>query len=117
MAEGEQMQDELGNLLMAYPVRIVAKTAKRQLHRVYQQIHADAVDPILYQCRRCKTTWDDTPLRDYEQVTCSNCYSENVLIISVRLMFRNWGRQNGGKREQRDRYRAAKRKVKATRDK
>lgn len=36
-------------------------------------------------------------------MTCSNCYSERVLLIRVRLGFSNWGKQNGGKCQQLER--------------
>jgi DNA-directed RNA polymerase subunit RPC12/RpoP len=73
-----------------------------------RRFHCDAIDPMEYECARCGCAWDDAVLTDYRKVVCSNCYSERVLLVAVRLTFHNWGEQNGGVREQMERYRAAK---------
>lgn len=82
---------------------VKAKATPLRLHKLGKRFAADAVDPLWYECRSCGLVWDDSPLRQYEDVTCSNCYSDRVLLIRVRLEFHNWGKQNGGKRQQIDR--------------
>jgi DNA-directed RNA polymerase subunit RPC12/RpoP len=89
-------------------ILVTSKSAPNMLREMSEHFYADAVDPLEYKCLRCGLQWDDSPLRSYRDVTCSNCYSERVVITMVRLGFENWGEQNGGEREQRDRYEHAK---------
>lgn len=91
------------------PVTILCrcKTAHSRLRDLAERYHADGCDPLEYKCLRCHDEWDDSPLRDYREVVCSNCYSERVILTMVRLDFENWGEQNGGEKEQRDRWQRA----------
>ena len=86
-----------------------SKTAQQRLNEMAEKYTADGIDPIACKCLRCHCEWDDVLLRDYRTMSCSNCYSDRVIITAVRLSFNNWGEQNGGEAEQRKRYEAAKR--------
>lgn len=101
---------------LTYPVAIMArsKTAHKRLLRLGNDLHADQVDPIFYKCLGCGCEWEDSPLRDYSEVVCSNCYGERVKLTKVRLWFRDWGPQNGGVEEQMSRYLWAKSKLSTT---
>jgi hypothetical protein len=92
-----------------YPVRFLARahSTPLKLRQLAEQFTADAIDPLWYTCQSCKLTWDCSPLDDYREVVCSNCYSENVLLVGVRLGFANWGKQNGGVKHMMDRFRKA----------
>lgn len=90
-------------------ISVRSKSAQVQLNKIATDVHADGADPIEYKCLRCGLEWDCCPLDEWENRTCSNCYSERVVITKVRLEFSNWGEQNGGEKEQRERYEAAKR--------
>ena len=94
-----------------YPVNfsVTAKSTPLRLRRLGERLAVDAIDPLWYRCRSCGLVWDDSPLRDYEDVVCSNCYSERVMLVRVRLGFHNYGKQNGGKSEQIERRRVAMR--------
>jgi DNA-directed RNA polymerase subunit RPC12/RpoP len=83
------------------------KTAHSRLRELSERYCADACDPMEYKCLRCHCEWDDSLLRDYREVVCSNCYSDRVILTMVRLGFENWGEQNGGEKEQRERYQRA----------
>ena len=85
-----------------------SKTAPQQLSKMAERYTADGIDPIACKCLRCHCEWDDVILQDYRTMSCSNCYSDRVVITAVRLSFNNWGEQNGGETEQRKRYDAAK---------
>lgn len=97
-------------LTLKFPCRILArsKSAQTRLQRIEKQTNCDDIDPFEYECSRCGCRWDDAVLTDYREVVCSNCYSDRVLLVLLRLTFHNWGNQNGGKKEQRERFQAAK---------
>ena len=86
-----------------------SKTAPQQLSEMAERYTADGIDPLACKCLRCHCEWDDVLLRDYRTMSCSNCYSDRVVITAIRLSFNNWGEQNGGESEQRKRYEAASR--------
>lgn len=86
-----------------------SKTAPQRLSDMAEMYTADGIDPLACKCLRCSCEWDDVLLRDYRTMSCSNCYSDRVIITAVRLSFNNWGEQNGGEAEQRKRYEVAKR--------
>lgn len=92
-------------------ILVTSGTARVQFNVLIEQFHADDVRPSEFKCLRCGLEWEADPLTDFRTVTCSNCYSERVILTIVRLSFENWGEQNGGEREQRDRYENAKRQV------
>ena len=98
------MNESWLNLKM--PCRILTRSgsAAARLHKLSKRFYADGIDPIEYKCTQCGCSWDEAVLTDYREVTCSNCYSERVLLVAVRLTFHDWGEQNGGKKKQRDRY-------------
>lgn len=58
---------------------------------VIDQISAEPavflVYPNMLRCRRCGTYWvADSPLNtDIKDVTCSNCYSDQVFMSSVKI--------------------------------
>ena len=85
-----------------------SKTAPHRLNEMAERYTADGIDPIACKCLQCHCEWDDVLLRDYRTMSCSNCYSDRVVITAVRISFNNWGEQNGGEAEQRKRYEAAK---------
>lgn len=85
-----------------------SKTAPRCLAEMAERYTADGIDPIACKCLRCHCEWDDVILQDYRTMSCSNCYSDRVVITAVRLSFNNWGEQNGGEAEQQKRYEAAR---------
>ncbi len=97
-------------LTLSFPCRILtrSKSARTRLRRIEKRTYCDSIDPLEYECARCHCTWGDAVLTDYREVTCSNCYSDRVLLVNLRLTFHNWGNQNGGKKEQRERYDAAR---------
>lgn len=90
-------------------ILVTCKSAGPRLREMAERFHADVVDPMEYRCCRCGLEWDDSPLRDYREVVCSNCYSERVVLTMVRLGFDDWGPQNGGSREQSKRLKEAER--------
>lgn len=96
-------------LQVKMPCRILgrSKSAFKRLQRLEKGLFCDGIDPLEYECACCHTKWDDAVLTDYREVVCSNCYSERVLLVAVRLTFHNWGEQNGGVKEMRGRYKAA----------
>lgn len=83
-----------------------SKGADRMLARHERRFYADGVDPIEFQCNDCGQRDDriTTNRDEWAKKTCSNCYSERVLIVGIRLTFHNWGEQNGGAKERDDRY-------------
>ena len=85
-------------------IRAHARSASQAISRIARKAHADAADPVNYRCMECHLEWHDSPLRNPADVSCSNCYSDSILIRGVRLRFQNWGDQNGGEKEQRERY-------------
>lgn len=89
-------------------ISVRSKGAAGQLDKLARELFADGIDPIEYKCLRCGTEWDCSPCDEWRDRTCSNCYSERVVITKVRLEFSNWGEQNGGEREQRERFERAK---------
>lgn len=78
-----------------------------------EQYYADQITPTGFTCTDCGTKWDRvcTQREEYEDVSCSNCYGEHVMISEVRLTFFNWGEQNGGDQERDDRYEFAKARI------
>ena len=96
-------------LTCSFRCRILAhgKNVLLRMTWIMDQLHADAVDPWEYECRSCRCIWGDAVLTDPREVTCSNCYSDNVVISKLRIGFENWGENNGGKAEQLQRYNAA----------
>lgn len=88
-----------------------SQRVQKALARVARHYYADVAEPTEYCCKRCHCQWDDSPTRNPQEVTCSNCYSENITIAKVRLTFHNWGEQNGGEPEMRERYEFAKRRI------
>lgn len=95
------------NATCTIPVR--SKSAPARLRELGARFHADAIDPLEYKCLRCGLEWDDSPLRNYREVVCSNCYGERVILTMVRLGFEDWGPRNGGAQEQERRYSSAQR--------
>lgn len=83
-------------------------SARANLNKLAQQLYADGADPIELKCLRCGIEWEISPIDDWHQATCSNCYSERLVITKILLEFDNWGDQNGGEKEQRERYERAK---------
>lgn len=96
-------------LTCLYSCRILAHgpNVMRKIAWVGNQLHADVADPWEFECRSCHSTWMVDGFADPREVTCSNCYSTNIVISALRLGFENWGEQNGGEREQRERYDSA----------
>jgi hypothetical protein len=96
-------------------VTILARSssASVRLRKLAEQVNADGADVIAIRCCRCKLEWDDVVLQDYREIVCSNCYSERVVITTVRLMFHNWGEQNGGMAAQKIRVEGAVRYLQA----
>jgi len=94
-------------LAVSCNIELWDKEARRKIQFLCDSFHADAVDPLEYKCSRCNCAWDSDILGGMEAVTCSNCYSGQVLLTKARLAFYNWGEQNGGELEQMDRYRIA----------
>lgn len=96
-------------LTCIFQCRILAhgKNVFRKINWIATHLHADAADPWEYECRRCHQTWGDAVLTDPHQVACSNCYSDNIVLVKLRLAFQNWGEHNGGVKEQRSRWTSA----------
>ena len=90
-----------------------AKSASVMLLRHSKKYYADSVDPVKFKCSDCGQEDEriTTNRDEWAQMTCSNCYSENVLIVGIRLTFFDWGEQNGGKEERDDRYNFAEDKL------
>ena len=86
------------------------------LRDLAERFTADAVDPSEYKCLRCHCEWEQPAGYEWRTVTCSNCYSERVVITIVRLGFQNWGEQNGGEAEQRARHEKAVKETRAALD-
>lgn len=92
---------------MACSFKARAKSTTKRLDSFCDAYHADVAHPLAYRCLRCKLIWDCSPLDDYRQVVCSGCYGENVMLTRVRLGFYNWGKANGGEKDQWARYELA----------
>lgn len=100
-------------LLAPCTILVNSLTTSKRLRELAEQFQSDATDPVEFKCVRCGCAWERCVSNDYNTVTCSNCYSERVIITIVRLGFENWGEQNGGEKEQRARYEKAGREVSA----
>jgi hypothetical protein len=90
-------------------ILVSEQSAPQRLRELAERFCADAVDPWAFRCARCGLEWSDPPYLDYRDVTCSNCYSDRVVITIVRLGFEDWGPQNGGAAEQQERLKRAER--------
>jgi hypothetical protein len=53
----------------------------------YERKHADGFGPALYRCNDCGLHWDVDALASFN-VSCSNCYSDNITVTGLRLFFR-----------------------------
>ena len=91
-------------------ILVTSKSARDRLRKIGEHFHSDLVDPAEVKCLRCHTEWDNF-CAGYRTITCSNCYSDRVIITAVRLAFLNWGEHNGGEAEQRERFKAAEREI------
>lgn len=89
-------------------ISVRGKTAALSLDKTAKKWFSDGADPVDFKCLRCGTEWDELPPSEWHTKTCSNCYSDRVVIVGVRVEFNNWGEQNGGEREQMERYESAK---------
>lgn len=100
-------------LTLEAPCTLLCRTAAAplRLRELAEMFTADAVDPKEYKCLRCGCEWEREYGYDWKTAACSNCYSERVIVTVVRLGFENWGEQNGGESEQRQRYENALRNV------
>lgn len=87
--------------------------ASDNINDIAVEYSADSVDPIRLRCGICTTEWEFCPVDNFSEATCSNCYadSDQLVIVRLRLMFQDWGEQNGGESEQRLRYENAKLKL------
>jgi hypothetical protein len=52
------------------------------------------VDPAGAECLRCHAKWETGPLAHPEDLTCSNCYSDNIAIIAVKIT--RWSQYDHG---------------------
>ena len=97
------------------PCRIPSRgsSADKMLDRHSKDLYADTVDPIKFKCDDCGQEDEriTTNRDEWAQMSCSNCYSDHMLIVGVRLTFFDWGEQNGGKAERDDRYNFALEKL------
>lgn len=64
----------------------VAK-AQEVINQIWTEAAVFMVQPNMLRCRRCGTYWAaDTPMNiELKDVTCSNCYSEDVFLSSVKI--------------------------------
>lgn len=94
-----------------------AKSASAMLGRYASRYYADSVDPVKFKCTDCGQEDEriTTNRDEWVEITCSNCYSESVMIAGIRLTFFDWGEQNGGKKERDDRYSFAEDKLREER--
>ncbi len=88
-----------------------SKTARDRFNKLSSRLFADGADPCGFHCLGCGFKWDDEPLTDWQNVYCSNCYSGRVLLVSMRLEFNSWGKQNGGIAEAKNRLEAARKDI------
>ena len=86
-----------------------SNTAHTRLYRGHEKRYfADSADPARLKCLGCGFEWGCCALEEWQNATCSNCYSEKLMLIAARLEFNSWGAQNGGVKERDGRFQYAK---------
>lgn len=89
-------------------ILIKGPQAHQRLCELTKRLYGDDAYPHSYRCSRCGLEWKHASVGDeWLNVTCSNCYSDRVVLIEARLIFQDWGEQNGGKVERDARYERA----------
>lgn len=65
------------------------KTSLKEMIKVMDKEGGDDVDPSMYQCTECKQRWSSKDIieNDIRNISCSNCYSNKINLIQVRLIF------------------------------
>jgi hypothetical protein len=58
----------------------------RRINKLVTMERADYAKVYAMRCRTCKTIWDDCELVDPLFVACSNCYSDNVEIVKLKMI-------------------------------
>lgn len=96
---GRDPRKQFTELILRCNIQTKRKWAGTALGKLYSDTFADGCDPIAYKCLDCGLEWGTSPLDDWREKTCSNCYSERLAITKVRLEYDNWGAQNGGRDE------------------
>lgn len=97
-------------------ILVTARTASARIAAAAMEANADWCDVRAFRCLRCGLSWEAELCVEWRTTTCSNCYSERVVITLLRLSFDNWGEHNGGEPAQRARWECAKAKWDRVRD-
>ena len=66
---------------------VAVARAQIVINQISEEPAVFMVYPNMFRCRRCRAYWAaDTPLStDVKDVTCSNCYSDQVFMSSVKI--------------------------------
>ena len=62
----------------------------RRLNKIQTIERAEQIKPLAFRCRRCHTEWgylDVSISQDLDRLHCSNCYSSNVIITKIKLVW------------------------------
>lgn len=108
-----RIEESWKSLVASCRIPARAKSASKMLQRYSTKYYADSVDPMKFKCGDCGQEDEriTTNHDEWAEMTCSNCYSEYMFIVGIRLTFFDWGEQNGGKKERDDRYGFAENKL------
>lgn len=68
------------------------KSVQAMIHRSAQLRGGDWATPQAYRCMSCGTRWDASEFDggSPQNVVCSNCYSERVEIVALKVERVNW---------------------------
>lgn len=76
------------NQIRQCAVRVGKPGSDHRLDQGTRHLGADYVIPESYICMRCGQRWNTSDVGGYcelDTATCSNCYSERVYVIEVKL--------------------------------
>lgn len=71
-------------------VRCGMRGTPARLWKLTEAEGAEQVEPVRYRCSSCHQEWkqeDFSGGQELDTVSCSNCYSSNVRIVAVKLIF------------------------------
>ena len=62
-----------------------AKSPIKQMIRAGGRYGSRGTDPWGFRCAGCRCEWDGLPLADIREVSCSNCYGDNIRLVAIRI--------------------------------
>ena len=69
-------------------IKCGSKNTRQRLNKIQVKENAEQIKPFAFRCRRCHQEWgylDVSIDQDLDEVTCSNCYSSNVVIAKIQI--------------------------------